>query len=76
MARVQWSGPVRTAFVAAGRPGTVLYGSRSFGNGSSGDRRFGFQHGEPKALFKLPSTASLSDAMPDGNRFLVIFGQT
>jgi Tol biopolymer transport system component len=30
-----------------------------------------FQHGEPKALFKLPPTASLSDVMPDGARFLV-----
>jgi hypothetical protein len=31
-----------------------------------------FQRGEPKALFQLPSTASsLSDVMPDGNRFLV-----
>jgi len=31
-----------------------------------------FQHGEPKALFKLPSTASyLFDVMPDGSRFLV-----
>jgi len=31
-----------------------------------------FQHGEPKALFKPASTASyLSDAMPEGNRFLV-----
>jgi len=30
-----------------------------------------FQHGEPKALFKLPPTATLADVMPDGNRFLV-----
>jgi len=31
-----------------------------------------FHHGEPKALFKPPSTASyLSGVMPDGNRFLV-----
>ncbi|SPE36292.1 Serine/threonine protein kinase [Candidatus Sulfopaludibacter sp. SbA6] len=29
-----------------------------------------FQHGEPKALFKLPPTGGLSDVMPDGNRFL------
>jgi Tol biopolymer transport system component len=30
-----------------------------------------FQHGEPKALFKLPSTSNLTDVMPDGSRFLV-----
>jgi len=31
-----------------------------------------FQHGEPKALFKLPSMPSyLCDVMPGGNRFLV-----
>jgi len=29
-----------------------------------------FQHGEPKALFKLPTDSYLSDVMPEGNRFL------